>query len=253
MQPTKFFSLTGLDWDHVSCEPDTSTSLYREFSINPEEFLEFAKNDLEQGGRRGLVNALSNCKRAIDCQVDKVLQCLGIPGKGKNVPAKIATLADLGVVAPRILHKINRARNYLEHEFKCPAKEKVEDAVEVAELFLTASDSILILFQDTFSIGNCDNHFTKDGFLCHCIYVQFNPAERQFNVRGFRASKRIGPLTISSKDQLFIPLLRVAIAFRMSQGALDRAVKAFGKLTLRQAASPTRRMTTPKILEEIRA
>jgi hypothetical protein len=41
-------------------------------------------------------------------------------------------------VAPRILNKIVRLRNMLEHEFHLPKKTEVEDAVDVATLFLEA-------------------------------------------------------------------------------------------------------------------
>ena len=43
-------------------------------------------------------------------------------------------LTEIGVVAPRIVTKVVRARNYLEHEYRKPEKEQVEDAVDVTTL-----------------------------------------------------------------------------------------------------------------------
>jgi hypothetical protein len=48
-------------------------------------------------------------------------------------------LQDLGVIAPRILSKLNQHRNELEHEYTCPDPETVEDFVDVVALFLEAT------------------------------------------------------------------------------------------------------------------
>src|SRR5262245_40283381 len=48
-------------------------------------------------------------------------------------------LKELGVIAPRILSKINRHRNELEHEYTCPDPDSVEDFVDVVALFLEAT------------------------------------------------------------------------------------------------------------------
>ena len=45
-------------------------------------------------------------------------------------------IADLGIIAPRILEKINRQRNKLEHDYIQPTKEDVEDALDISVLFL---------------------------------------------------------------------------------------------------------------------
>ena len=57
--------------------------------------------------------------------------------KDWKFPSKMKELNQVGVVAPRILRKINKTRNLLEHEYTLPSKEKVEDAMDVAILFIT--------------------------------------------------------------------------------------------------------------------
>jgi len=44
------------------------------FEISPKTFLDYAKRDLSEGkDERHLVNALSNVKRAIDCQIELII------------------------------------------------------------------------------------------------------------------------------------------------------------------------------------
>jgi len=46
--------------------------------VQPEDFLLFAKKDYQENDERGLINCLSNVKRAIDCIIDEVLNIYGI-------------------------------------------------------------------------------------------------------------------------------------------------------------------------------
>lgn len=49
------------------------------FDITPRDFLDFAEKDLEQPNSiHSLVNATSNLKRAIDCQLDSFLILLNL-------------------------------------------------------------------------------------------------------------------------------------------------------------------------------
>ncbi|ARC83399.1 hypothetical protein U732_2316 [Clostridium argentinense CDC 2741] len=55
----------------------SSWDLTTEFDIEPNDFLNFAKYDYKIKNKKGLVGALSNSKRAIDCQVDWIISYLG--------------------------------------------------------------------------------------------------------------------------------------------------------------------------------
>lgn len=48
-----------------------------------------------------------------------------------------------GIVGPRILRKLNRVRNAVEHEYYVPSQSEVEDFIDVVELFLAATDRYL--------------------------------------------------------------------------------------------------------------
>jgi len=120
-----------------SKEPKTHSS--------PKEFLKFASEDIKKPTtERGIVNSLSNCKRAIDCQLDNLIEQLGyLPlcrHKKWHFPKKIDFIRKSGIIAPRILEKINKLRNKLEHEFKIPSKAEVEDALDIALLFVSYAE-----------------------------------------------------------------------------------------------------------------
>jgi hypothetical protein len=91
----------------LSFVPDTGSTLDLEYEITPEDFLSFAEKDIMQDDVRGLVNGLSNAKRAIDCQVEKLLACLGLPS-ARSFPKKMGLLTEIGVVAPRIVTKTGK-------------------------------------------------------------------------------------------------------------------------------------------------
>ncbi|RPJ74972.1 MAG: hypothetical protein EHM20_09715 [Alphaproteobacteria bacterium] len=148
----EFLSLMSLAAGRIVISTDEKISLeYDGFNIQAREFMKYAETDLEQGTTQGLVNALSNAKRAVDCQVDTVLGCFGLLSR-RNFSEKIKALGQLGIVTPRIVSKVVRARNYLEHEFIKPTREQVEDAVDVAYLFISLLDYGIRNFYFAFGI-----------------------------------------------------------------------------------------------------
>ncbi len=115
------------------------------FDISPDEFLDFAKYDLAAKYDHHLVNSLSNTKRAVDSQLESLLIGFGLSKKAKNwhFPVKIDFLNNIGIVSPKILNKINKKRNLLEHEFKNPTEEEVEDALDIVALFISYTNKYL--------------------------------------------------------------------------------------------------------------
>ena len=120
----------------------------RKDPLSASNLLDFAIADLKDGdvaasaSPRHLVNALSNAKKALHLRLEDV--CLGF-GCGslksvKSFPKLIAYARNCGVVAPRVLERLNSRRNMVEHEFDVPKKEDVENFVDVVQLFLAATD-----------------------------------------------------------------------------------------------------------------
>jgi len=116
------------------------------YPIEALEFLDFAKKDLEEGSDRGRVNALRNAKSAIECRIDELLALSNLRGfssrKGWKLPYKIEVLKTLQIPAPKVLRNlITQKRNLLEHEYVRPKEqEEIQNIVDVAELFLKATD-----------------------------------------------------------------------------------------------------------------
>lgn len=120
----------------------------RKDPLSASNLLDFAIADLKDGdvaasaSPRHLVNALSNAKKALHLRLEDV--CLGF-GCGslksvKSFPKLIAYARNCGVVAPRVLERLNSRRNMVEHEFDVPKKEDVENFVDVVQLFLAVTD-----------------------------------------------------------------------------------------------------------------
>ena len=135
--------LTVLESKDVRFDSNSFSTVPVSFPVSPQEYLSFAEEDLKDLPPRGTVNALSNAKRALDSRVDSVLIAFGMLSAAKakqwSVPKKLSQLERLGVMTPRILTKLNRARNLIEHEFHKPSHEQVEDFVDVVSLFYEAT------------------------------------------------------------------------------------------------------------------
>jgi superfamily II helicase len=119
------------------------------FEISAKDFLIFAKSDFKDNDEKGLINALSNAKRAISNRMDEMikLSCLQkISSKKRwNIPTKMDKLSAIGIFVPRLLQrKITSMRNLLEHEYIRPKdSQEVEDVIEIAELFLASTDKYI--------------------------------------------------------------------------------------------------------------
>lgn len=113
------------------------------FDIKPKDFLDYAQLDLNSNLPNRFVNALSNAKRALDCQVVCLLDVFGIlklaDKKHWGFPSKIDALKKIGILAPKILTKINNTRNLLEHEFANPNSEQVNDFIDIVALFIEST------------------------------------------------------------------------------------------------------------------
>jgi hypothetical protein len=175
MNLKQFIEKAQIDWENVSVEPDSGPlDSDCPFDLVPQDFITFAKADLFTKDMRGLINALSNAKRAIDCQADSFITCLGLDPEDlskqlgqigiaelkqdvqppNDSPLKFRFLAALGVATPAIISRMRRLRNILEHEYRQPKRRDVCDAIDVAELIIQASDGHLRSAWQMFSIGS---------------------------------------------------------------------------------------------------
>lgn len=120
-------------------------------NITPQDYLKFAIQDFNSGqGDRSNVNAFANAKRAIHLQTDIISKAFGIdrlPEKHRDsFPKKISFCEKCGIVGGRILTKLNKIRNKIEHEYYLPQNDEVENIIDVVELFLAATARFISLF-----------------------------------------------------------------------------------------------------------
>lgn len=127
-----------------------SDDLKSDFDILPQDFINYAQIDLASDYEHNIINALSNSKRALDCQLDILLLSFGYYKKSQkdqwSFPKKIDLINELGLIAPRVLKKINKQRNLLEHQFVRPKRENVEDFLDITMLFIASTDRYSLIF-----------------------------------------------------------------------------------------------------------
>jgi len=113
--------------------------------VSAEEYLEFGRNDLQPGDRRGLVNALGNAKRCFHYQTDRLLYRYGLRSATLSCrfPQKVDLLQSLRMVSGALLRMFNSERNAMEHDYAAPAEDLVQGSIDLCELFLLATERYL--------------------------------------------------------------------------------------------------------------
>ena len=117
------------------------------YDITAEQFLEFAKNAISSETKESIVNAVSNLKRAIDCEMDLFFESMNIKRifDKNNLKFEIKSkfFLDAGLLPTHSINKINTIRNKLEHEYQMPQISDVRtyyelawDVVKIIELYL---------------------------------------------------------------------------------------------------------------------
>ncbi len=168
------------------------------FEINAEDFLEYAESDLQDDSPKSLINSLGNIKKSIENRIDTLLYSFGYSKKIKkekwNFPRKIKLLQELELMSPKILERINAKRNKLEHSYLRPSKESVEDAFDVASLFIAYTNMFLSKTYE-FTDWELENSKPKKW-----VNVTFNLRNSEFALELFHGSDT-RKCTVSFNDQ----------------------------------------------------
>ncbi len=117
------------------------------YDISSEEFLDFAENAIASETKEGIVNTISNLKRALDCEMDMFFEGINakriFDKKNLKFEKKSQFLADIGLFPIQTINKLNFMRNKLEHEYKTPViydlytyYELVWSVVKILDLYL---------------------------------------------------------------------------------------------------------------------
>lgn len=119
--------------------------------VLPSTYLDYSRDDIaESQTPRSLINAVGNAKRAFHLQVERLCDAFAWKTQGGRRNASFGTRLDYlgkcGVVSPNILRKLNATRNKVEHDYLAPTAEQVEGYVDIVELFLMATKTLLDQF-----------------------------------------------------------------------------------------------------------
>jgi len=197
MEINQLIKKVDIDWTNIEISLGVPPVAHLEnysfnFEISPRDFLRFAQENLRMKDKKGLISALSNAKRAIDCQIDLVILFYGFNyskfekvnsypqveslineyenenGKFSGVPFKLRFITSFGIAPSFLVSKIRELRNKLEHEYKMPTKKEAREAVEVAELFINSTENVITRnFYHSIYFGNnlyIDNSYNRPFF-----------------------------------------------------------------------------------------
>lgn len=137
-----------LQTDEIVCDASSSSDISIPiYDISSEEFLNFAENAIADETKEGTINAVSNLKRALDCEMDMFFESINIKRvfdkKNLKFEKKTQFLANIGLFPIQTINKLNFMRNKLEHEYRTPAisdlhtyYELVWSIVKILDLYL---------------------------------------------------------------------------------------------------------------------
>lgn len=223
----------GLDGEDAYLWPGAAENIAEQTPLDADRFIMFAKKDLDDGGLRGKVNALSNAKRAIDCQATMALRAIGVGDPDSSVPAKLELLQELGFIAPSLLQETNELRNKLEHEYREPEASEVSEALEVAALFVEAMRRTLWGFPTEFRIGSGPEIENPIGLTepARCLMVKFRREEKRFDIEGSIDGVPVNTASVTpDQDRCYKSLVRAALALERphqdGQSAISELVDA---------------------------
>ncbi|ELS3558303.1 hypothetical protein ACT0L1_004378 [Vibrio vulnificus] len=130
------------------------------FELMPRDFVSFAENDLsEEMTAYQLVNATSNLKRAMDCNLDYLLSVLNLDAlyraKRLGVDRKLGFFKHAGVFNGRSLEKLNKFRNRLEHHYEIPDVKDVDVYFDLIAAFVTIGESFISQIRSMSDVELC--------------------------------------------------------------------------------------------------
>lgn len=225
-----------IKWNKFYICKDCNTSMPGvDFEVTPEEFLNFAKLDYKDDSKKGLVGAVTNAKRAIDCQIDWIINYLGYEYLefneekysylfntinelekeeclNKNYPLKLRFIQALEIAPTSLISEIRTIRNKLEHEYILPSKEKARECIELAELFIDATQNKL--FNRFITDYNIQNKYDdQDIYMREPYYsVRFEPGEGEIRVYARGTKGAYKEIKLNTLDAEYIYFIKSAIS-----------------------------------------
>lgn len=226
----EIISLIPINLSNITFKTGSFISLEYQFPIMPKTFLNFAKQDFAENSERGTMNALTNLKRAIDCQIDLALKAIGINlsknkikeymlalGSKEKLEAsdKVRLIQALGIAPPYVISKLRKIRNKLEHDYEMPDPEDIRDGIEIGEMFIGTVQNKLSSFVYEFIMGEKDSIQKSDSTFNTCIHLthwQEPNSESHFQLRFFSSGKNILNHKITCKDSCYLHFIKLCLS-----------------------------------------
>lgn len=216
-------------WDQVTIDPKSFLKLEHVTPVTPKEYLAYADRDLLNTDARGLVNALSNAKRAINCQITSLLTVLGLQSSG-DLQTKLQRFEEIGILASRVSKKITRLERLLDNQFSKPSLEDTEDAIDIATLFVEATDKIFQEYMDAWWITKkgcakrSGTHRYKEGnktFILNNglpqtaysdgLYIQYDHESGDYGIWGYLEDQEVFEAEVRCGSSLDIELIKCSV------------------------------------------
>ncbi|MDA3879485.1 MAG: hypothetical protein PF436_03775 [Prolixibacteraceae bacterium] len=213
-----------LDFTSTIIERDSGSVGESDFELKPRDFLRLSKKDFKTDSDGGLINALTNAKRAIDCQIDTSFNIFGISYDNismssedlvklvnidaSDLPFKLKLVRALDFAPSGVISNIRTLRNKLEHYYKKPEKNEVDSAIELAELFILSVENRIRFIEENLSLTDRKNYI-EYGVYNSSVNIDFCKAEKHFKLDYYKARKKIETEIIDEHQPLFYCLIRI--------------------------------------------
>lgn len=212
------------------------------FALKPRDFIRFSKEDIKSNSSRGLVNSITNTKRAVDCQIDSILDNYGIQFDkipkyseelvkrveiyNSKLPYKLKLIQALKFAPSGLINKIRNLRNKLEHYYEIPEKQYVREAIEIAELFILSCENKTNSFDDiTISSMNFYKNaiLTNDSFENY-LEFDFNHNKKKFSITPYINMQPIRKLHFDQNNEEFYFILRLVNSLEDMPSFIDSLI-----------------------------
>lgn len=222
------------NWNNTFIERGDVASFECCYQISPNDFLNFAIEDFGVKDLRGLVNALTNTKRAIDCQIDTLLNWFGYHSQNSlpvevnsfinsyqeqhgtfDAQQKLKLLQALEVAPSGLLSQIRQLRNKLEHYYEIPEEQEIANALEIAQLFIKATENLDFSFLQSFILtDNKEDMYKKreDGNLIRNRSIWFEHKGEKYEIRIYDEHTSPKSITVSIEEHAYLPLINLSLA-----------------------------------------
>lgn len=202
-----------------------SGDLDSKFDLTPKNFLRFAKQDIQSEDDRGIINSLTNSKRAIDCQTDEALEKCGIKSNDfdpdikkfiehfdlvEDIAIKLKIIHALNLAPSILISKTRTLRNKLEHFYQKPTIDEAKEALDVADLFIRSVEGKFKMLTNDFGLTDEKNYDNNDHWdFINGLNFSFDTDKRNFSVQKIIGKKNVENLVIDCNYIEYYGLLRL--------------------------------------------